>query len=143
MMHNEFIEMSGLNVSYKDYTEIVEPMYMAVENMSKQDFIKFITPIVKALIKDYPRAKTIKKMLVRDRSGYRKTPNGCWYHIEYVELVDVDIRTGKYIVAPLEDEDFEKLRGEGRDLDHSTGYDFDYTDCIDKKRKPIELQWAC
>lgn len=143
MMHNEFIEMSGLNVSYKDYTEIVEPMYMAVENMSKQDFIKFITPSVKALIKDYPRAKTIKKMLVRDRSGYRKTPNGCWYHIEYVELVDVDIRTGKYIVAPLEDEDFEKLRNEGRDLDHSTDYNFDYTDCIDKKRKPIELQWAC
>ena len=143
MMHNEFIEMSGLNVSYKDYTEIVEPMYMAVENMSKQDFIKFITPSVKSLIKEYPKVKTIKKMLVRDRSGYRKTPNGCWYHIEYVELVDVDIRTGKYIVAPLEDEDFEKLRGEGRDLDHSTGYDFDYTDCIDKKRKPIELQWAC
>ena len=143
MMHNEFIEMSGLNVSYKDYTEIVEPMYMAVENMSKQDFIKFITPSVKALIKEYPKVKTIKKMLVRDRSGYRKTPNGCWYHIEYVELVDVDIRTGKYIVAPLEDEDFEKLRGEGRDLDQSTGYDFDYTDCIDKKRKPIELQWAC
>ena len=143
MMHNEFIEMSGLNVSYKDYTQIVEPMYMAVENMSKQDFIKFITPSVKALIKEYPKVKTIKKMLVRDRSGYRKTPNGCWYHIEYVELVDVDIRTGKYIVAPLEDEDFEKLRGEGRDLDHSTGYDFDYTDCIDKKRKPIELQWAC
>lgn len=142
-MHSEFVEMSGLNVSYKDYTEIIEPMYMAVENMSKQDFIKFIAPSVKALVKNYPRVKTIKKMLVRDRSGYRKTPNGCWYHIEYVELVDVDIRTGKYIIAPLEDEDFEKLRNEGRDLDHSTDYDFDYTDCIDKKRKPIELQWAC
>lgn len=143
MMHSEFVEMSGLNVSYKDYTEIIEPMYMAVENMSKQDFIKFIAPSVKALVKNYPRVKTIKKMLVRDRSGYRKTPNGCWYHIEYVELVDVDIRTGKYIIAPLEDEDFEKLRNEGRDLDHSTDYDFDYTDCIDKRRKPIELQWAC
>lgn len=142
-MHSEFVEMSGLNVSYKDYTEIIEPMYMAVENMSKQDFIKFIAPSVKALVKNYPRVKTIKKMLVRDRSGYRKTPNGCWYHIEYVELVDVDIRTGKYIIAPLEDEDFEKLRNKGRDLDHSTDYDFDYTDCIDKRRKPIELQWAC
>lgn len=71
MMHNEFIEMSGLNVSYKDYTEIVEPMYMAVENMSKQDFIKFITPSVKALIKDYPRAKTIKKMLVISSTNFR------------------------------------------------------------------------
>lgn len=142
-MHGEFIEMSGLNVSYKDYTEIVEPMYMAVENMSKQDFIKFITPSVTALIKNCPRVKTIKKMLVRDRSGYTKTPNGCWYHIEYVELVDVDIRTGKYIVAPLEDEDFNKLISKGMDLDHSTDYDFDYSDCISRKGKPIELRWDC
>lgn len=142
-MHSEFIEMSGLNVSFKDYTEIVEPMYMAVENMSKQDFIKFIAPSVKALVKEYPRKKMIKKMLVRDRSGCTKTPNGCWYHIEYVELVDVNIRTGKYVVAPLEEKDFEMLVKEGRDLNNSTDYDFDYTECIDKKtRKPVELQWA-
>lgn len=141
MMHSEFVKMSGLEIGYKQYTEIVEPMYMAVEDMSKREFIEFITPSVKALIKRTaePKEKTIKKMLVRDRSGYRKTPNECWYHIEYVELVDVDVRTGKYIVAPLNDEDFEKLRNEGRDLDLSTDYDFDYTDCIDKKRKPIEL----
>ena len=48
-------------------------------------------------------------MVVRDRSGYRKTPNGCYYHIEYVELVDIDIKTGKYIIKPLEEKDFEKL----------------------------------
>ncbi len=144
-MHSEFVKMSGLNISYKQYTEIVEPMYMAVENMSKQDFIKFIAPSVKALIKETakPREKTIKKMLVRDNSGYTKTPNGCWYHIEYVELVDVDIRTGKFIIAPLEDEDFDRLRNDGCDLDLSTSYDFDYTDCMDQKRKPIELRWAC
>lgn len=144
MMHSEFVKMSGLEISYEQYTEIVEPMYMAVENMSKQEFIEFIAPSVKALIKRTatPKEKTVKKMLVRDNSGYRKTPNGCWYHIEYVELVDVDIRTGKYIVAPLNDDDFEKLRNEGRDLDLSTDYDFDYTECIDKKRKPIELYHA-
>lgn len=144
MMHSEFVEMSGLNISYKDYTEVVEPMYMAVETMSKQDFIKFIAPSVKVLVKSYPRVKTIKKMLVRDNSGYKKTPNGCWYHIEYVELVDVNIATGKYIVAPLEDSDFQKLSDEGRDLGLSTDYDFDYTECIDKRtKKPVELQWAC
>lgn len=48
-------------------------------------------------------------MVVRDRSGYRKTPNGCYYHIEYVELVDIDIKTGKYIIKPLEEKDFEQL----------------------------------
>jgi len=140
-MHSEFVEMSGLDISYKDYTEVVEPMYMAVENMSKKDFIKFITPSIKALVKSYPKVKTIKKMLVRDNSGYKKTPNGCWYHIEYVELVDVNIATGKYIVAPLVDEDFQKLSDEGRDLDLSTDYDFDYTECIDKRtKKAVKLQ---
>lgn len=144
MMHSEFVKMSGLKISYEQYTKIVEPMYMAFEDMSKQEFIEFIAPSVKALIKSTatPKEKSIKKMVVRDNSGCRKTPNGCWYHIEYVELLDVDIRTGKYIVAPLNDDDFEKLRNEGRDLDLSTDYDFDYTECIDKKRKPIEIHQA-
>lgn len=144
MMYSEFVEMSGLEISYEQYTKIVEPMYTAVEDMSKQEFIEFIAPSVKALIKSTvtPKGKSIKKMVVRDNSGCRKTPNGCWYRIEYVEWVDVDIRTGKYIVAPLNDYDFEKLRNEGRDLDLSTDYDFDYTECIDKKRKPIEIHQA-
>lgn len=78
-------------------------------------------------------------MLVRDRSGFTKTPNGYYYHIEYVELVDVDIRTGKFIVRPLEDRDFQNLREKGHDLNLGYDYDFDYTQCIDTKKKPITL----
>lgn len=74
-----------------------------------------------------------------DRSGYMKTPNGCWYHIGYVELIDVDIKTGKFIVKALEDRDFERLSNEGRDLNLSTSFDFDYTRCIDTQHKEIEL----
>lgn len=139
MMYKEFIEMSNVEVSYKDYADIIEPMYMATA-MSKQEFINFIKPSAKELVKKYARPKTFKKMLVRDRSGCAKTPNGCWYHIEYVEFVGVDIKTGKYYIAPLNDEDFDILRNEGKDLEKSTDYDFDYTSCIDNKtKKPIEL----
>lgn len=68
-----------------------------------------------------------------------KTPNGCWYHIEYVELVDVDIKTGKFIIKALEDRDFENLSREGNDLNLSTSFDFDYTQCIDTQHREIEL----
>ena len=78
-------------------------------------------------------------MLIRDRSGYTKTPNGCWYHIKYVELVDIDIKTGKYIVKSLEEKDLQKLADEGRDLHFASDYDFDYVQCVDTKKKAITL----
>ncbi len=42
MMWQEFEELAGYEVSYKDYHEIIEPMYMAVPNVSKQEFVKMI-----------------------------------------------------------------------------------------------------
>jgi hypothetical protein len=39
MMWKEFEEIAGYEVSYEDYTNVIEPMYMAT-NMSKQEFIK-------------------------------------------------------------------------------------------------------
>ena len=140
MMYDEFVNISGLNVTYKDYENIVEPMYMSTD-MSKQEFIKFISPSVKALVKSYPKVKTIRKMLVRDKSGFKTTPNNCWYHINYVELVNIDIKTGKYIVAPLEDADYEELSSHGKDVDKSKDYDFDYTDCLDSKTKEAIKLW--
>lgn len=134
MMKQEFERLAKIEVTEETYTKVIEPMYLATD-LSKTDFIKLLN--LKALQAPKVVEKTIKKMAVRDRSGFMKTPNGCYYHIEYVELVDVDIRTGKFIVKPLEDEDFQKLREEGHDL--NLGYDFDYTQCIDTKKKPITL----
>lgn len=43
MMWREFEELAGYEVTYDDYTKIIEPMYMAIpENISKQDFVKMI-----------------------------------------------------------------------------------------------------
>lgn len=41
MMHEEFMKLAGYEVSYKDYIEIIEPMYLAVD-LSKEEFIKCI-----------------------------------------------------------------------------------------------------
>lgn len=69
------------------------------------------------------KEKDIKRMLVRDHSGFIKTPNGCYFYIKYVELVDIDIKTGKYIIKPLEDKDFEQLIKDGKSLSLSTWFD--------------------
>ena len=41
MMWKEFEEIAGYEVSYDDYNNIIEPMYMAT-NLSKADFVKCI-----------------------------------------------------------------------------------------------------
>lgn len=41
MMWKEFEEIAGYEVSFDDYNNIIEPMYMAT-NMSKADFVKCI-----------------------------------------------------------------------------------------------------
>lgn len=139
MMHKEFEQIAGIEVTYEDYTNIIEPMYMAL-NLSKQEFVKTLN--LKFFTDRMPKPeKNIKRMLVRNRVGESKTPNGCYYYIEFVELVEVVIRTGKYVIKPLEDEDFQKLREEGRDLDYGYDYDMDYTQCVDTKKKPIELSF--
>ena len=142
-MKHEFEEIAKIRVTAEDYNNIIEPMYMAT-NLSKADFVKTLN--LKFFANRVPKApkapKNIKKMLVRDNSGFMMTPNRCYYHIKYVELVDVDIRTGKFIVKALDEEDREKLYSTGHSLDLAYDFDFDYLQCVDTKKKPIELHRA-
>ena len=131
MMKTEFENLAGREVTDEQYRAI-ETLYMS-SNLEKTEFVKSMKPILKN-IPQPEKKKDIKRMVVRDRSGYRKTPNGCYYHIEYVELVDIDIKTGKYIIKPLEEKDFEKLAKDGHDLNLDTWFDFDYEDCIDENK---------
>ena len=140
MMHKEFEEIAVIEVTAEDYNNIIEPMYNAT-NLSKQEFVKTLN--LKFFKDRIPKPeKNIKRMLVRNKVGERMTPNGCYYYIEFVELVDVIIKTGQYVIKPLDDEDFAKLRKEGRDLDYGYDYDFDYTRCVNTNKKPIELSFA-
>ena len=106
MMKSEFENLAGREVTNEQYRAI-ETLYMS-SNLEKAEFVKSIRTMLKS-IPQPERKKDIKRMVVRDRSGYRKTPNGCYYHIEYVELVDIDIKTGKYIIKPLEEKDDGRL----------------------------------
>lgn len=58
MMYQEFIEIAGYEVSYDDYSKIIEPMYMALpDSITKQEFVKmidrkrFALPTKKQLVK--------------------------------------------------------------------------------------------
>lgn len=42
MMHEEFERIAGYEVTNEDYNEIIEPMYMALPNISKYEFVKMI-----------------------------------------------------------------------------------------------------
>ena len=134
MIQFEFEALYGHKVSNYDYSNIIEPMYTAT-GLSKSEFVELLD---KKAFKAPETKKTIKKMRVRDAAGYSKTPNGCYYHINYVELVDVDIATGKFIIKPLTDEDLDKL-ATMYDIWNSTSYDFDYTDCLTTNHKPVKI----
>ena len=139
MMQREFEALAGITVTAADYDNIIEPMYMAT-GLDKQEFIKTLN--LKFFKNRVPKApKNIKKMLVRDRSGYTKTPNGCYYHIQYVELVGTDIATGKFIIKALEEADYKALAEKGHDLNLGYDFDMDYIQCVDTKKKPIKLFW--
>lgn len=138
MMKSEFESLAGRKVTDEQY-KAIEALYMS-SNLEKAEFVKSIRTMLKS-IPQPEKKKNIKRMAVRDLGGYRMTPNGCYYHIEYVELVDIDIKTGKYIIKSLKEKDFEQLAKAGKNLDLDTWFDFDYEDCINEKGKPIELNY--
>lgn len=82
MMKSEFENLAGRAVTNEQYRAI-ETLYMS-SNLEKAEFVKSIRTMLKS-IPQPERKKDIKRMVVRDKSGYRKTPNGCYYHIKYVE----------------------------------------------------------
>lgn len=71
MMKQEFEELAKINVTWETYSKIIEPMYIAAD-LPKQEFIKLLN--LNALAAPKVKEKCIKKMCVRDRSGYMKTP---------------------------------------------------------------------
>ena len=97
MLIREFEELAGRTVTAKQY-EAIEALYME-SKLSKEDFVKSIKKLLKSIPEkhEYP----VLVMACHTSSGEFKTPNGCYYMTERVELVDVDIRTGKRTVRVI------------------------------------------
>lgn len=108
MMYGEFIKLAGQDITYKQYKEIIEPMYNAVEQMSKYQFIGFMMPSIKALAKKNADEQKAAQALVFIGNG-DMTPNGCYYYGRFGKLLgkDVSISTGKttVMVRDLTDEE--------------------------------------
>lgn len=72
MMYNEFLELSGKSesyISYKEYTEEIEPIYMACDLPTKQDFIKVFKETFERIV--YPIIEnTISKYTTEEKLAY-------------------------------------------------------------------------
>ena len=63
MMWKEFEELAGYEVTYEDYHNIIEPMYMAIpESITKQQFIQMLDRKRFALPTEKDLRKELKKM---------------------------------------------------------------------------------
>lgn len=84
MMKEEFENLAGYEVSYDDYHDIIEPMYM-VTNLSKSEFVKVINKKTFAL----PTKQTIVKEM-REIASYisdHKHEGAVWH--KEVELDEI------------------------------------------------------
>lgn len=112
MMQHEFERITGLEISYRDYNEIIEPMYNALP-MDKFSFCEMIKPTAKVMAKKYADERKAEEMrnqplVFVDRYGL--TSNGCYHIGYYAKVVGADIRTGKIKVRNLTPEEFDEQR---------------------------------
>lgn len=61
MMYEEFEKITGLEISYRDYSEVIEPMYGAVQ-MDKYRFCEMIKPTAKLMAKQYAEERKAQEM---------------------------------------------------------------------------------
>ena len=83
MMWKEFEEIAGYEVSYEDYTNIIEPMYMALPNVSKYDFVKMIDKKRFAL-------PTPQEVLRQVKKEARHLFDICGYYTDYESKLRIE-----------------------------------------------------
>lgn len=116
MMYSEFLSMTGKEenyISYNEYTESIEPIYMDCKLNTKQEFIEFfnetfekmVYPVVEKIIDDLPlidkweyvygsRSDIQKKLETADDKArqiayqYMRLYLNIWYLLELHEIRD-------------------------------------------------------
>ena len=114
MMWQEFEKLAGYEVTYEDYHNIIEPMYMATE-MSKQDFIKCLDS--KRFSIQYKKAQLKKELTktMKEQAELMKAYCGhCDTYEVYIALRDA---CQQYI------KEFESFSVE--DADWERGYEYE------------------
>lgn len=100
MLKEEFEKLAGRSVTSEQYKHI-EQLYMD-STLNKYDFVKAIKPVLKSIpVTPVKRPQLI--MGVHNMYGDMMTPNHAYYMTYLVELIDVNIRTGKKTVKVIPD----------------------------------------
>ena len=114
MMWREFEEIAGYEVSYEDYTNVIEPMYMAT-NLSKKEFVKVLDR--KQFDLGYKRKLLEKKLIGQMKEIAEEIKNLCGHTTTYEEYEELRKVARQYIdefpewLAPHHE--FEYKRGYG------------------------------
>lgn len=96
MMHKEFEEIAGYEVSYEDYTNIIEPMYMAT-NLSKQEFVKCLNR--KQFDLGYKKQQYKKQLLKEMKSIAEEMYTICSHTETYEQYEALRAKAIEYIKA--------------------------------------------
>lgn len=85
MMKHEFEALAGYEVSTEDYNNIIEPMYMALPDVTKQEFVKmidrkrFALPTKKQIVNQMKKLAQVCAEMCEHRS--------CWKEEEQLEKI--------------------------------------------------------
>lgn len=100
MMKHEFEAIAKRKVTDEQYTAI-EALY-SVSTLDKYEFVKSI----KGLLKSMPEPEVKRAIITvstHDNSGHELTPNKCYIHTIKAELIDVDVKRGKFKLREIPD----------------------------------------
>lgn len=70
MMKHEFETIAGYSVTEDDYYNIIEPMYMSLETVTKYEFVKLLDK--KRFSKEYKREQYIKALKKAGKAMFEK-----------------------------------------------------------------------
>lgn len=88
MMKHEFENLAGYEVSYSDYTNIIEPMYMACD-LDKSDFVKCIN---RKRFELEPLDKIHKRMI----NLANQIKDACMHYRDYEAMDQLCVLAEKY-----------------------------------------------
>lgn len=97
MMKSEFESIAGRPVTSDQYHHIEQLYYES--DLNKYDFVKSIKPLLKSIPVPVSRSQLV--MAVHNAYGDMLTPNHAYYMTVKVELIDVNIKTGKRTVKAI------------------------------------------
>jgi len=132
MMHHEFEQIAGYEVSYEDYHNIIEPMYMAT-NLSKQEFVKVIDE--KRFSIQYKKAQLKKSLLKQMKEIAQIMKDYCGHRDTYEEYILLKDLAKQYI------EEFGEV---GTTADWERGYEYTgHTGCSYIKAIVFTSKYTC